>query len=149
MSAQNFSVSKEPHNMCRSKHFTQICYCPVKAGHSTTRVIKRQENTMLCKTKFGTGRKPECSERLSSPRFISILVFESVPGTNSGFCLLFTILVLKTSKTGLGKTAHYIKWKTLIRLSVSEATLAIRRERTALSNATRIGLPKPSKKILY
>jgi len=100
-----------------------------------------------CKKKvtIGTGRKSGQSERVSSPLFVSILVFKSVLETNSGFCLLFTVLVIKDFTRGIRKPSHRITWKTLIWLSDSLTALASRRERTpALSDATR----EPSAKTL-
>lgn len=120
----------------------------VKAGHSTAVAIKRQENARAMQEDIWHGKRAWMLRKVIFTSTCVYFGFQISPWYKF-WVLLFTVLVLETSKRGIGKPAHYIKWKTLIWLSVSEATLARRRERTALSNATRRPLPKPSKKILH
>lgn len=78
-------------------------HCPAGAGHSTVLAKKgRQGSAKSHKKKVtGEGRKLEWSQRLSSPLFAFILVSRSILGTNSRVCLLFTVLVLKSSREKL------------------------------------------------
>lgn len=67
--------------------------------------MKRQENSMSFKKRvtIGTGRKFELSEILSSLLLLSILVFKSVFGANSGFSIVCSASS-KEFKTGTGET---------------------------------------------
>lgn len=64
--------------------------------------MKRQEDAVSCaKLPLVQEESVNGQNGHPSPLFFSILVFKSVLGTNSKFCLLFTVLVLKTSREEL------------------------------------------------